>query len=717
VPGLESRDLGLAGLCAVAVAVGLVLAPVSGRAGDPNARLEGGYLASAQLAQTPEPAEGTQQPGAPAAEPVYRIGPSDSLRIEVRREPELSGTFIVRPDGRLALPLVGEVAVVGKTPAELADALEARLADYITDPLVTVYVEQAAGTFDQRIRVIGEAVPPTTLPYREGMTALDVVLALGGLPPHASGSDAYLLRRRDDGRRRIDLDLRRLSRTGRVGENPRLQPGDIVVIPEGFFTGDWRFRQFVTARQTFTDNVDLEPDDEKEAALISEIGPGISLNADLARVQGALNASVLAERQSLNDTETSVDADVAGAGTFEWFENLFLTDVAASVSRQVLDSGRGTSASAANDANRETVQTYRVSPYVVRRLARWAQFQARYAGTLTLISDDEDDAEDDDFRFDRDDSASDSIQHEVSLTASSGPKFGRYSWTLTGRASELEFDDGDDPDDDDFFASDQNSDLSRREAILRNQYLLFRDFAVIGDFGYQELEDEDGEDSFESPLWRLGFRWTPSEDTSLFALAGRQDDDETITVEARHAIGARTTLAVTFDEQVATAQERLAAALPQNPEDIDDFDPRRDRFSIRDEVTRTQTLTGRVDTAFGRNSLGFEASYQTEQEDAVDGDDTEESILFGVDYGRPLSRDLGLSFSATYENVTFSELNQAVGDDEVEDDEIDVSVGLDYTGFQNLSLSIQYLFARRDSTQARDDFTENAVTISGRFTF
>ncbi len=696
------------------MAVCLGLAPVHGRAGDGTPLSHVSYRASAQLAQTPDQAEGPRDPDPPGVEPGYRIGPADSLRIDVRREPELSGTFTVRPDGRLALPLVGEVVVVGKTPGELAEALEDRLADYIADPLVTVYVEAATGTFDQRIRVIGDAVPPTTLPYRKGMTVLDVVLALGGLPPNASGSNAYLLRRENGERERIALDLRRLSRTGRAAENPRLRPGDIVVIPEGFFAGDWRFNQFVTARQTFTDNVDLEPDDEKEAALITEVGPGISLNADLARVQAALNASVLFERQSLSDSGNDFNANVAGLGTFEWAENFFFTDVSASVSQQVLDSAGAASASGANDANRETVQTYRVSPYVVRRLGRLARAEVRYAGTVTRISGDED--EDNDFdRFDRDDDASDSIQHEVSLTASSGPWFGRYSWSLTGRASELDFADGDGAGSD--FATGGDSDQSRREVILRNQYALFRDFALIGDIGYQKLETEDQEDEFEAPLWRGGFRWTPSPDTSLFALAGREDDDETLTVEARHDIGARTSVSLSYDEEVATGQERLAAALPQDPGDIDDFDPRRDRFSIRDEVTRTETLTGRVTTAFGRNSLGFEASYQTEQEDAVDGEDTEESILFGVDYGRPLTRELSFSLDATYENITFRDLSPVVGNDEVEDDEIDVSVGLDYTGFQNLSLSIQYFFSRRDSTESQDEFTENAVTVSGRFTF
>jgi len=663
------------------------------------------YVAAAE---TSEPAQAGARP-APDAEPIYRIGAADELDIAVRGEPELSDTYLVRPDGRITFPLIGDLSVVGRTPAEVSELITGKLEEYIRTPRVSVAVETATGTFADRIRVTGGAVTPRSLPYRAGMTVLDVVLALGGLPDSAAGDSAYLLRRRPDGEReRVPLRLETLTEAGQPA-NVRLRPGDVVVIPVGFFAGDWRFEQFLVTRQTFTDNVDLEPSDEKESALISEIGPGVRLEADLARVQAALDGTVFYRRESLSDTDNDIRVDARGVGTVEWFRDLFLTDFAASVSQQSLDSGRGTSASAASDANRNTVQTYRVSPYLVRRLGRLASVEARYAGTVTLIGGD--DGDDDRFAGDE---TSDSIEHTVTLQASSGPVFGRYGWSLIGRATELDFDDGAD-EDRNLTLNDNDDDLSRREVILRNQYALFRDFALIGDVGYQELDSEDETDSFESPLWAAGFRWTPSDATELFATVGRQNDDETLTARARHAISARTQLTLSYDERVATGQERLAAALPQTPEELEDFDPRQDRFAIRDEVTRIDTLRARIDTALGRNVMNFEARYQTEEEDIADSTDTEESLLFRVGYSRRLTRELNLSLDASFENTTFDEVRTGRGD--VEDDDYDLAVGFDYTGLRNIDLGLTYFFSRRESTEPEDEFTENAVTFTGRLTF
>lgn len=658
-------------------------------------------------AETGEPAQADATPKA-EVEPVYRIGAADELDIAVRGEPELSDTYLVRPDGRITFPLIGDLSVVGRTPAEVSELITGKLEEYIRTPHVSVAVETATGTFADRIRVTGGAVTPRSLPYRAGMTVLDVVLALGGLPDNAAGDSAYLLRRRPDGEReRVPLRLETLTAAGQPA-NVRLRPGDVVVIPVGFFAGDWRFEQFLVTRQTFTDNVDLEPSDEKESALISEIGPGVRLDADLARVQAALNGSVVYRRESLSSSDNDIRVDARGVGTVEWLRDLFLTDFAASVSQQSLDSGRGTSASAASDANRETVQTYRVSPYLVRRLGRTASLEARYAGTVTLIGGG--DGGDDRFGGDE---TSDSIEHAVTLQASSGPVFGRYGWSLIGRATELDFDETGENGDVTF--DDNNNDLSRREVILRNQYALFRDFALIGDVGYQKLDSDDETDSFESPLWRAGFRWTPSEATELFATVGQQDDDEALTARARHAITSRTEVTLSYDQRVATGQERLAAALPQTPEDLEDFDPRTDRFSIRDEVTRIETLSARLDTTLGRNTMDFEARYQTEEEDIADDTNTEESLLFGIRYSRPLTRELNLSLDASFENTTFDEVRTGRG--EVEDDDYDLALGFDYTGLRNIDLGLTYFFSRRESTESEDEFTENAVTFTGRLTF
>jgi polysaccharide export outer membrane protein len=673
----------------------------------------GAALTVVLLACTPLAALAESQSG-DRGTPVYRIGAADTLAIEVRGEPRLSGSYAVRPDGKITLPLIGDLRATGTKPQRLADRLETRLSRYIQDPVVTVAVTGATGTFESRIRIIGGGVPPRSLAYRDGMTALDAILdAYGALPDTAAGNRAYLLRRTNGERRRVPLRLADLAaRTGEV-DNPRLRPGDVMVVPEGFFTGDWESSQFITASQTFTDNIDLDPDGQEEAALITEIGPGVRFQGDMARVRAALNGSVRYERTSLNQAGNDVNADIAGNATVEWLDNTLFTDAAASVSQQVLDSAAGRSGSGVNDANAETVQTYRVSPYLVNRLGRTARVETRYTGAATVISGD-----DGNRRFDRgdDDDASDSIRHELALTVSSGPRFNRWSWSLRGSASELNFL-GDEDDPGTGMQLNDDADQSRRDVVLRNQFAISRSFALTGDIGYQKLDSDDARDSFESIRWAAGFRYTPSPDTLLAASAGEVDDDRSFSLEARHTISPRTEVSVTYREEVATGQERLVATLADDVEDVADLEPGDIRFSLRDEITRTETLTGNVQTRFGRNSVGLTAVYATEAEDAVDGDTTEERIELRASYRRPLTRHIDLDAGASYADVQFNDVDAGAGTQDVSDDEYDLSIGLDYTGFRRLSLGARYSFTTRDSTRQADEFTENAFTISGRFTF
>ena len=128
----------------------------------------------------------------PSAE--YRIGPGDSLNIFVWRNPELTVTVPVRPDGRLSIPLVEDVVAIGKTPTALAREYEQRLGKYIKEPLVTVIVEGFVGPIPDQIRVIGEAAQPRALPYRADMTVLDAMIAVGGLTRYAAGNDSVIVR-------------------------------------------------------------------------------------------------------------------------------------------------------------------------------------------------------------------------------------------------------------------------------------------------------------------------------------------------------------------------------------------------------------------------------------------------------------------------------------------------------------------------------------------
>lgn len=166
---------------------------------------------------------------------TYRIGPLDTLNIFVWRNADLSQTVTVRPDGKFSTPLVKEYPAAGKTPPELARELEQQLGEFVRDPLVTVTVSGFSGEYADQVRVVGEAVRPTATPYRTRMTALDLLIQVGGLTPFAAGNRAVLVRyaagKEDEFRLRLDD----LVRDGDISANVALQPGDVVIIPEAWF--------------------------------------------------------------------------------------------------------------------------------------------------------------------------------------------------------------------------------------------------------------------------------------------------------------------------------------------------------------------------------------------------------------------------------------------------------------------------------------------------
>lgn len=161
----------------------------------------------------------------------YLIGPLDTVNIVVWRNPELSMSVPVRPDGKITVPLVEDLPALGKTSTELARDIEKRLAKYIRDPVVTVIVTAFVGPFAQQIRVIGEAAKPQVLQYRQKMTLLDVMIAVGGLTDFAAGNDASIFR---DGKQ-YGVRLNDLIRRGDMSANVEVKPGDVLVIPQSWF--------------------------------------------------------------------------------------------------------------------------------------------------------------------------------------------------------------------------------------------------------------------------------------------------------------------------------------------------------------------------------------------------------------------------------------------------------------------------------------------------
>lgn len=169
------------------------------------------------------------------AGPDYLIGPQDDLEVFVWRAPELSTKITVRPDGRISTPLVNDMVAAGKTPSKLAKDLEGALKEYVKTPQVTVIVSKFNSTFDQQVRVLGEAQKPTALPYQAGMTVLDVMVAVGGLTEFAAGNRATLIRGKGEDRQSYRLKLDDLLRKGKIAANQPVLPGDVILIPESVF--------------------------------------------------------------------------------------------------------------------------------------------------------------------------------------------------------------------------------------------------------------------------------------------------------------------------------------------------------------------------------------------------------------------------------------------------------------------------------------------------
>jgi polysaccharide export outer membrane protein len=167
----------------------------------------------------------------------YIIGPLDELTIHVWRNDELGAKVQVRPDGRITTPLVADMPAVGKTPTMLAEDLRLQLSQYISEPLVTVIVNNFSGTFSQQIRVVGATEKPASIPYRANMTVLDAMIAVGGLSEFASGNRAKLIRfdKSVGLQREYGLRLADLLKKGDSRANVMLQPGDVIIIPESMF--------------------------------------------------------------------------------------------------------------------------------------------------------------------------------------------------------------------------------------------------------------------------------------------------------------------------------------------------------------------------------------------------------------------------------------------------------------------------------------------------
>ncbi len=166
----------------------------------------------------------------------YRIGVDDVVQVNVWRNEDLSATVPVRPDGKISVPLVGDVNVAGRTPAEVSQDISERLKVYVKDPQVAVIVaELNSHEFLSRVRVTGAVRTPVTMPFRPGMTVLDAVLAAGGINEFAAPEKSRLFRKQADEVTAYSVKLESILTRGDLGTNFDLAPGDVITVPERSF--------------------------------------------------------------------------------------------------------------------------------------------------------------------------------------------------------------------------------------------------------------------------------------------------------------------------------------------------------------------------------------------------------------------------------------------------------------------------------------------------
>lgn len=168
---------------------------------------------------------------------TYRIGVDDQLQVSVWHNPDLSVAVPVRPDGRITVPLIGDVQAGGQTPEEVAATIRDKLKAYVRDPQVAVILTQLRShEYLSRVRVTGAVRTPVSLPYRQGMTVLDVVLAAGGVTEFASPDRTELYRHAGEGASQsYSVRLAKILERGEMTTNYPLQPGDVITVPQRAF--------------------------------------------------------------------------------------------------------------------------------------------------------------------------------------------------------------------------------------------------------------------------------------------------------------------------------------------------------------------------------------------------------------------------------------------------------------------------------------------------
>jgi polysaccharide export outer membrane protein len=643
--------------------------------------------------------------------PEYRIGPTDVLAVTVRNYPELSEIVRVRPDGYVSLPLIEDVRAAGRTPAQLRSDLEGRLGAFVVEPDVSVEVLDAVSG-SREISVIGEVSTPRSVPFTAGMTVLDVLTEVGGLSPHADGNAAVLVRPAEPSPRHIPLQLDDLIDRGDTSADLPVQPDDIIIVPRGFFAGDWRTASAVTLTQIFTDNVSLDPDGQRDPALITALTPSLQFAGTGGRITGALSAAVTGQYQALSHSGPSALFNILGTSTAELVRDRVFVDALGSISEEALSPTTASSTAENNDTNLTTVQAYSLSPYWLTSLKGVADVEARYIFGATLARNigSEGNRQDSDSE-----QLADSITNGAVINLQTPqdilPRVQARHSTYGSRTAR-------------FGASD----VTAAGTALTPSYAVKPGLAVLASVGYDLLDA--GGNELQGPSGGAGIRYEPSSTLTVNAFGGWQLEHPQADVRLRYEFSPQTAVGATYNDSIGVGQMNLLRNLSAIG-----YDPVTGRFinqqtgfafstalsgiDISDQLTRTQVATVTAEHRRGSNDFTV-GLYAARQKDVGDSDSEEEDGLTDQDsvgvsstWGRKLDPTTGLSVSLGFDYTNADDGGSARSDD--------VETGTFRTVFAAVTLTrdfsdrllgfIGYRFQQRFASETDDEFRENAVVL------
>jgi len=464
-------------------------------------------------------------------------------------------------------------------------------------------------------------------------------------------------------------------------------PREKTVLDKVFGFDQLRSSFSIGLTETFTDNVDLDPPGEEDAAILSDVNVGITLRRRTARITSDWDALFTLRYQTAGDDEGFyILPTISGSSNIEAIDQLLFVDFSSSVSSELLDRRDSDS-----ESNRDIVQTTRLSPYLVHRFGSFASSELRYS--LSHVSSDDS-----------------SLTHTVSYDLNSGPDFSRLKWSATASASETD--------------SSDEGDISRRNVFLNGEYAIVRGYSLLGGIGYENFE-EDGPPTettnFEGITWRAGFRWRPHRRLDWEITYGHIDDNDSVDTNLTYNIGARTKLTLSYNESLTTGDERLIQDLsligadPNTGELIDlrtglPFDPNNVPTSLEDEVTRNKTFRVALTATRGRNIFNLSTVIFQQKEVDTSVPDDEEGYSFSGSWERRISRKTNLLLGGSYRKTEFTV-------DGREDKNYSVTTRFDYRLFRELTIFASYDYRQNDSTDTSEEYRENRVFVGFRRSF